>query len=73
MSTNNLIPTIPISNIPIDNLFKCTFKTCMIYSFVVGLITIIVLFILNIYVFRKLLTNAKKRYNITESFNFCQK
>ena len=48
-----------------DNL--CTFKNCMLYSYITIIITIIFCLILNIYLYNKVKSYAKEKYNITHS------
>ena len=52
-----------------EEILKCTFSQCMIPSFIVAIITIIIIAIVNYYMYTILLRHAKKRYKVQSSLN----
>ena len=47
-----------------DKIFKCGYKECIILSAIIGIIVLFFVLMLNIYLYRNILNQAKQRYNI---------
>ena len=52
-----------------EEIFKCTFSQCLMPSFIIAIITIILVVVINYYMYTFLLRHAKRRYKVQSNIN----